>query len=184
MLARSGSACYDAVADIRRGITVEATSRVAVEQTGDRRAESHQGDNVAETGDDRVKPAADLRRLMVIADRYARRLVSRADAPPAALLVVHDGDLDVVMLDRLDSDLSGVRRLLQQRQASSAALVVDVRAATSEDADDLVLSLGETVGGLRHAWHYRVRWCSRGRRLTRLFGADPTFPATPEAARS
>ena len=152
---------------------MEATSCVAVDQTGDRRAEQNQGENIAAAGQDRATPAADLQRLMVIADRYARRLVATPDGPPAALLVVHDGDLDVVTLDRLDLDLSGVRRLLQQCQASSAALVVDVRAATSEDADDLVLILGETVEGAHNAWHYRVRSCSRGRRLTRLFGVVP-----------
>jgi hypothetical protein len=113
----------------------------------------------------------ELRRLMDLAVRYAHRLVSVADPPPGVLLLVHPGDLDVIMLDGSDFDVREIPRLLAWRRPSSAALVV-----TAEDAlggpDGLVLVIGETSDGLRNERRLRVRACRRMRRLTRLLDRD------------
>lgn len=110
---------------------------------------------------------AELRRLMDLADLYARKVVATADAPPGVLLLVHGGELEVVDLDGPDPDVRALPRLLARRWPSSAAVVVTI-AGVLAGMDDVVLVVGETSDGLRDEHRFRVRACGRTRRLTRL----------------
>jgi len=125
------------------------------------------------------QPAAELNRLMVLADRYVRKLVSTADAPSDALMIVQHGDLDILAFDGVPHIQAAVRRLLAQRQPSSAVLIVDACNPGNEPSENALHIIGETADGLRDAWHYRVRGCGTRRRLTRQIG--PAIPLTPEA---
>jgi hypothetical protein len=126
------------------------------------------------------QPTAELRRLMDLADRYARQLVTAADAPPGVLLLVHGSDLDVVAFDGPHADVRALPRLLARRRPSSAALVVAARGALGGTDGDLVLVVGETSDGLRDERRFRVRACGRTRRLTRL--PDRAARGAPGAA--
>jgi hypothetical protein len=130
----------------------------------------------------------DLRRLMAIADRYARKLVAGAAPPPRVLLLERGGELDVVMLDGPARDAAAsVRRLLERHRATSAALMVELRGLPNGPVEGAFCILGETVEGAMEERRYRMRPCGRGRRLTPLAGGAfevegllrPLFPAHP-----
>jgi hypothetical protein len=129
--------------------------------------------------------APDLRRLMAIADRYARKLVADAGPPCVVLLIERDGELDIVTLDDPGrGSAARARGLIAHRRATSAALLVEVRTASIGRAADTVVRLlgepvdtvfcivGETVEGVRDERYFRVHRCGRGRRLTPLTGGQ------------
>jgi len=136
--------------------------------------------------------AAELRRLMDLAERYARRLVAATDPPPGVLLLADEGDLDIVALDGPDPDLAALPRLLARRRPSSAALVAAAEGALGGLDVDVVLVAGETSDGQRDERRFRVRACGRTRRLTRLPDHDAANAAPsavhrlfpPQATRS
>ena len=111
---------------------------------------------------------AELRRLMDLAERYARRLVAAIDPPPGVLLLADEGDLDIVALDGPDPDLGALPRLLAKRRPTSAVLVAAAEGALGGVDVDVVVVAGETSDGLREERRVRVRACGRTRRLTRL----------------
>ena len=142
-------------------------------------------------GERAERSTAELRRLMDLAERYARRLVAATDPPPGVLLLADEGDLDIVALDGPDPDLRALPRLLAKRRPSSAALVAAAEGALGGMDVDVVFVAGETSDGLRDERRFRVRACGRTRRLTRLPDHDASaapsavprlFP--PPAARS
>jgi hypothetical protein len=142
-------------------------------------------------GERAERSTAELRRLMDLAERYARRLVAATDSPPAVLLLADEGGLDIVALDEPDPDLGALPRLLAKRRPSSAALVAAAEGALGGTEVDVVLVVGETSDSQRDERRFRVRACGRTRRLTRLLGYDASaapsavprlFP--PQAARS
>ena len=125
----------------------------------------------------------DLRRLMAIADRYARNLVADAGSPCAVLLIERGGELEIVMLDDPGrGSAARARGLIAHHRATSAALLLEVRAAAIGWAADTVVRIlgepvhtvfcivGETIEGVRDERYFRVRRCGRGRRLTPLTG--------------
>jgi hypothetical protein len=116
--------------------------------------------------------AAELRQLMPLAERYARELVSTTEARANALMLVHRGALDVLPLDGTSTITAAVWRLLGDRQASSAALMIATSEAGIEPFGHAYHIIGETTDGLRDVWHYRVRGCGSGRRLTRQPAGD------------
>jgi hypothetical protein len=127
-----------------------------------------------------LPPAAtELQRLMLLADRYARRLISSAGAPADALMLVHHGALDVLPLDGAVHVTALVCRLLAQRQASSAVLMLTGGEACDGPAAHAYHIIGETADGLRDAWHYRVRRCGATRRLTRQLDPGPASEQEP-----
>jgi len=86
------------------GIIVEVTSPSSDRPTVVDRAAEQPPEAPADVSQ-QGRPTAELRRLMDLADRYARRLVAAADAPPGVLLLVREGDLDVLALDGPDPDV-------------------------------------------------------------------------------
>jgi hypothetical protein len=160
------------------GIIVEATLLSAAHPTvADQTTE--QPETTADVSREQAQSTAELRRLMDLADRYARQLVAAAKLPPGVLLLVHQGDLDVVTLDGADPDVRALPRLLARRRPSSAAVVVAAEGTLGEAVGDVVLVVGETGDGLRDERRYRVRACGGTRRLTRL--ADHDASETPRA---
>jgi hypothetical protein len=153
------------------GIIVPVTAPAAVEPVDDQYTVGRAGAS-PDLDDEQRQLAIDLNRLMDLAESYARRLVAAAVSPPHVLLLVHQGDLDIVNLDGPDPDTRVLPRLLAERQASSAVLVLDADRTIVERADHHVAIVGETVDGAREERHYRVRPCGRTRRLTRLFDRD------------
>jgi hypothetical protein len=158
---------------------VEAATPVAADPTPADRTTEHRCDALnARDGEERS--AAELRRLMDLADRYAHQLVAATDVPVGVLLLVHHGDLDVLTLDDPDSGVWALPRMLALQRPSSAALVL-----ASDDAlrgpDGHVIVVGETSDGLRDERRFRVRACGRARRLTRVGGRDEgeARPAAP-----
>jgi hypothetical protein len=149
---------------------VEAATLPAADPTpADRTAEDTR--DPVDAADQDERSTAELRRLMDLADHYAHQLVAEADAPLGVLLLVHDGDLDVVTLDGPDSNVWMLPRLLADRRPSSAVLVVASDGALRGSDGHLIL-VGETSDGLRDERRFRVRPCGRTRRLTRVFGRD------------
>jgi len=149
---------------------VEAAALPAADPTpADRTAEETR--DLVDAADQVERSTAELRRLMDLADRYAHRLVAEADAPLGVLLLLHDGDLDVVTLDGSDSNVWTLPRLLVDRRPSSAVLMVASDGALQGPDGQLIL-VGETSDGLRDERRFRVRPCGRTRRLTRLVGRD------------
>ena len=111
---------------------------------------------------------ADLQRLMVIADLYARKLAAGA-GPPRVLMLERDGELEVVVLDGPDRDAAAeARRQLAQRRATSAALLFQGEATLGDAVHTVFCILGETDEGATVARRYRVRPIGRRRRLTPL----------------
>jgi len=110
---------------------------------------------------------ADLQALMAIADRFARRLAMVPGTPVAALLLERAGALDIVMLDGEGRDvIPHVRLLLAQSGATSAALLLEVPAASMATIDAGFWIIGESIEGMVARRRYRVRPCGRRRRLT------------------
>lgn len=122
---------------------------------------------------------ADLQALMVIADRYARRLAMDPDAPSATLLLERSGALDIVTLGDEGQDvLPSVRLLLARSGASSAVLLVETPATSAGTNAVTFWIVGESIEGAFARRRYRIRPCGRGRRLTLVAGDD----AADEAA--
>jgi hypothetical protein len=149
------------------GIIVEAATLDAADPTpADRTTEDPPATTA--NGERAERSTAELRRLMDLAERYARRLVAAADPPPGVLLLAQEGDLDVVALDGPDPDVRTVPRLLATRRPSSAVLVAAAEGALGGTEVDVVFLVGETSDGQRDERRFRVRACGRTRRLTRL----------------
>jgi hypothetical protein len=163
----------------RRGIIVDAIPLVAVDHTlADRNAEQ-QGDTPPDTDAEPGRGTADLGRLMDLAKRHARRLVAATHAPPSTLLLVHRGDLEVVALDGASPDTQTLPRLLAQREASLAVLMVAAQGIIAGREGRLFTIVGETADGVREEWRYRVRPCGRTWRLARLWGREAVEAAGP-----
>ena len=122
---------------------------------------------------------ADLRALMAIADRYARRLAAEVSSPPAVLLVERAGELEIVALDGEGRDvLPQVRLLLGRSGAGSAALLTEAPASQRGANGAGFWIFGESSDGTTARRRYRVRPCGRARRLTPLAdGEDPEVEA-------
>jgi hypothetical protein len=130
---------------------------------------------------------ADLRALMAIADRYARRLVADTNAPVAVLLVERAGELDVVMLDGEGAEaIPQARLLLARTEATSAALLIDLAPAPPELTSAAFWIFGESIDGATARRRYRFRPRFRARRLTHMADDEdpeveglfrPLFPA-------
>jgi len=108
---------------------------------------------------------ADLQRLMMIADLYARKLAADAGPPSRILMLERDGELDCVVLDGEDPDPDArVRRLLSLHGATAAVLLFEAETVIAGVVQTVFCVLGETVEGETAAQRYRVR----RRRLTPL----------------
>jgi len=153
------------------GITVEATSLSTAHSAVIDPTAENQPEMTTDVSRAQAPSMDELQRLMDLADRYAHRLVSVADSPPGVLLLVHPGDLDVIMLDGPDFDVRGIPRFLARHRPTSAALVM-VAETTLWGADGLVLVVGETSEGQRDERRFRVRACGRTLRLTRHLDRD------------
>jgi hypothetical protein len=151
---------------------MQATAPVVAEPSDGRDAVEPLAVAAPDVDVDQKQREADLQRLMDLADRYARHLVMAADSPLDVLLLVQHGDLEIVTLDGPRSDTRVLPRLLAQRQASMAVLLVDTDGTIDGRTDHRFSIVGETLDGLREERHYRVRSCGRTRRLTRLFDHD------------
>src|SRR5687767_6501237 len=110
----------------------------------------------------------DLRRLMAIADLYARKLVTEVVPPDGVLLIERAGELDVVMLDGSGCGAAMVRCLLASHEATSAALLVAAWGLPLGSTDMVICILGETIEGVTDERCYRVHPRSRRRPLTPL----------------
>jgi hypothetical protein len=137
---------------------------------------------------------ADLRQMMMIAERYARTLAADAGSPPRVLMFERDGELDFAALDGQDRDAATqARRLLAQRGATSAVLLFESEDALGGDGHAVFCILGETNEGETAARRYRVHPLSRRRRLSVLSGDEgpesedvfrPLFPVRPRSHRA
>jgi hypothetical protein len=109
---------------------------------------------------------------MYLAERYARRAVGDGETSTGALLLVHDGLLDVVPVVRDEGDAQAVRRIVDRHRAVLAVLIEDPAGAEPERPRDRIAIRGETADGTCERWQYRVWPCGRGRRLTRVSGRE------------
>jgi hypothetical protein len=173
---RRGTRCGDGrqtsvdVADIALGgIIVDASTPMTVHQLADDRPiELAVADDPAPSDAAELRPD-ELPRLMDLADRFARRLVADARRPAPVLMMVHGSELDIVTLDGGVPPMHAAQRLLAGRPSSSAALLFDTFGVPGDEPDAAFYIVGETVAGTRDVRRYRVRPCSSGRRLTRMF---------------
>ena len=108
-------------------------------------------------------------RLMDIADRYARHLSSDREKrlPGGVLLLERDGRLHTVMVEGSHRELAATaRELVSRHRVTSAALILSVPAAVSDEAGDSIYVLGESADGAVAERRYRVQPGFRRRRLT------------------
>jgi hypothetical protein len=113
---------------------------------------------------------ADLQQLMMIADRYAHKLVADAAPPARVLMLVRDGEIECVILDDPDRHPAAqVRRLLAERRATLAAVLFEAEHVVAGVARTVFCILGETDEGSTAVRHYRVG----RRRLMPLTGGGP-----------
>ena len=153
---------------------MEPTSSLSVDRSESHHLAAPGLDEPGIVADQHEPPASDLPRLMDLAGHYARQLVAAANTPPEVLLIEHHGDIDIVMLDHPEPNAAVLWRLLAQREATSAVLLVDVDSVIGGPGNHQFSIVGETREGTRDERHYRVRPCGRSRRLTRLVDRDIT----------